>query len=88
MEKYIFLILGTILGIAISLYIHAVREERYVQRIKNDQESYSTKMLDNALEKAVQEMQLKMSSLGRKLTEEEKNEIIFGHLEQTKNINQ
>ena len=88
MEKYFFMLLGIILGIAISLYIHAVKEEKYAQRIKNDQESYSTKRLDNALEKAVQEMQLKMSSLGRKLTEEEKNEIIFGHLKENENVNQ
>lgn len=88
MEKYFFMILGIVFGIAISLYVHAVREERYAQRIKNDQESYSTKRLDNALEKAVQEMQLKMSSLGRKLTEEEKNEIIFGHLKESENVNQ
>lgn len=88
MEKYFFMFLGIIFGIAISLYINAVKEERYAKRIKDDQESYSTKRLDNALEKAVQEMQLKMSSLGRKLTEEEKNEIIFGYLKEKENVNQ
>lgn len=85
MEKYIYLIVGTILGIAISLYVYGVKREHYAKRLKNDQENYSTKKLDDALEKAVHDMQLKMKLLNRKLTEEEKNNIIFGRIEEEKN---
>lgn len=83
MEKYMFMGLGVILGIAISLYVYGVKRERYAKRLKNDQEYFSTQMLDEALEKSVQEMQSKMKELGRKLTEEEKNNIIFGYLNET-----
>lgn len=86
MEKYMFMGLGVILGIAISLYIYGVKRDRYAKRIKNDQEYFSTQILDEALEKAVQEMQLKMKELGRKLTEEEKNKIIFGYLDEMQRI--
>ena len=86
MEKYMFMGLGVILGIAISLYVYGVKREQYAKRLKNDQEYFSTQMLDEALEKSVQEMQLKMKELGRKLTEEEKNKIIFGHLDMINKI--
>lgn len=85
MEKYVYLIVGTIFGIAISLYVYGVKREHYAKRLKNDQENYSTKKLDDALEKAVHDMQLKMKLLNRKLTEEEKNNIIFGRIEEEKN---
>lgn len=88
MEKYFFMLLGVILGIAISLYIYGIKQEHYTKRIKNDQENFSTSKLDNALEKAVKDMQTKMKYLGRKLTEEEKNEIIFGHLKENEDIKQ
>ena len=85
MEKYIFMLVGIVLGIAISLYIYGEKKERYAKRVKNDQEYYSTKKLDQALEKAVTEMQLKMKELNRKLTEDEKNDIIFGYLNRAQN---
>lgn len=88
MEKYMFMGLGVILGIAIALYFYGVKKDQYAKRIKNDQEYFSTKRLDEALEKAVQAMQSKMKYLGRKLTEEEKNEIIFEYLNKSENINQ
>ena len=88
MEKYIFMGLGVILGIAITLYIYAVKKEIYAKRIKNDQDNFSTQRLDKALEKAVQEMQSEMRYLGRKLTEDEKNKIIFGYLKESENIKQ
>ena len=56
-----------------------------VKRLKSDQENYSTQKLDSALEKAVHDMQLKMRLLNRKLTEDEKNEIIFGRINEEKN---
>lgn len=86
MEKYIFLLLGVILGVAISLYVYAIKKERMFKRIKSDQANYSTKELDIALEKAIQQMQRKMTMVGRALTEEEKNEIIFGCIKEKSNI--
>lgn len=77
MEKYVFLIVGVVFGVAVSLYIYAIKKERDFKRIKNDQEFYSTQKLNDALEKAVNEMQKKMRQLNRKLTEDEKNSIIF-----------
>lgn len=88
MEKYIFMVLGVVLGVAISLYIYGEKKERYAKRIKNDREYFSTKKLDEALDKAVKRMQLEMKALGRKLTEEEKNEIIFSFLKQSNETNQ
>lgn len=88
MEKYLFMFLGVILGVAISLYIYGEKRERYARRIKSDREYFSTKRLDDALDKAVKRMQLEMKALGRKLTEEEKNEIIFGFLREGNESNQ
>ena len=88
MEKYLFMILGVILGVAISLYVYGEKRERYARRIKSDREFFSTKRLDEALDKAVKRMQLEMKALGRKLTEEEKNEIIFGFLRESSESNQ
>ena len=87
MEKYLFMLLGVILGIGISLYIYGERREREVRRIKNDREFFSTKRLDDALDKAVKKMQLEMKTQGRKLTEEEKNKIIFGFLQEKNETN-
>lgn len=80
MEKYIFMGVGVLFGIAISLYIYAIKKEREANQIKNDQEFYSTQKLNDALESAVKEMQIKMRQLNRKLTEDEKNDIIFDYL--------
>lgn len=88
MEKYIFMLLGMVLGVAISLYIYGEKRERYAKRIKSDREFFSTKRLDDALDKAVKRMQLEMKAQGRKLTEEEKNEIIFGFLRESNETNQ
>ena len=88
MEKYLFMFLGVILGVAISLYVYGEKRERYARRIKSDREYFSTKRLDEALDKAVKRMQLEMKALGRKLTEEEKNEIIFGFLRESNESNQ
>jgi len=81
-EKYLFMLLGIVLGIGISLYIYGEKKERNLRRIKNDREYFSTKKLDDALDKAVKRMQLEMKSRGRKLTEDEKNEIIFSFLKE------
>lgn len=88
MEKYMFMLVGVILGVAISMYVYGEKKERYAKRIKSDREYFSTKRLDDALDKAVKKMQLEMRALGRKLTEEEKNEIIFGFLRESNESNQ
>lgn len=80
MEKYLFMAVGIVFGIAVSLYLYAIKREYDIKRIKNDQEYYSTQKLDAALQGAVEEMQTKMKQLNRKLTEDEKNDIIFEHL--------
>lgn len=87
MEKYIFLVLGMVLGVAISLYVYSIKKERVFKRIKKDQDNFSTAKLDSALEKAVQQMQRQMNVVGRKLTEDEKNEIIFECLNKIQNNN-
>ena len=87
MEKYIFLVLGMVLGVAISLYVYAIKKECVFKRIQKDQDNFSTAKLDSALEKAVQQMQRQMNVVGRKLTEDEKNEIIFECLNKIQNNN-
>ena len=42
MEKYIFMVLGIILGIAIALYVYGVKKEHYAKKVKNDQDYFST----------------------------------------------
>lgn len=85
MGKYMYMFLGVILGIAVSLYFYSIKRERYEKRIRKDQKLFSTERLDNALEKAVNEMQEKMKNIGRALTEEEKNEVIFKFLNEKEN---
>lgn len=87
MEKYIFMILGIILGIAISLFYYGDRKEKTIKKLNEEQKLFSTKKLDIALEKAVDEMQEKMKIWNRALTEEEKNRIIFSYLNKEDTIN-
>lgn len=77
MSIYHYFILGIILGIAISLYIFASREEKIQKEIIINQKLFSTKKLNQALERAVNLMQLQIKSLNRELTEEEKDNIIY-----------
>lgn len=77
MSTHHYFILGMILGIAISLYIFGSREEKIQKEIKINQRLFSTKKLNNALEKAVNLMQSQIKSLNRELTEEEKDNIIY-----------
>ena len=77
MEKFIYLILGVILGIAIEMYYMAKREEKIEKTIKSNQKIYSTEKLDNTMECVVEKIDLKISEVKRELTEDEKNEIII-----------
>ena len=77
MEKYIYLILGVILGIAIEMYYMAKREEKIEKTIKNNQKLYSTEKLDITMENVVKKIDIKIREVKRELTEDEKNEIII-----------
>ena len=77
MGAHHYFVLGIILGIGICLYIFASREEKIQKEIIINQRLFSTKKLNNALEKAVNLMQLQIKSLNRELTEEEKDNIIY-----------
>lgn len=81
-EKYMFLILGTILGCAIMLYIWMSREEKIERVIKNNQKVFSTPKLDKTMETIVEKIKSSISHLKRELTEDEKNEIIEQCLKQ------
>ena len=71
-EKYIFLILGVILGAAIMLYFFCNREEK-IERTK----VFSTKKLDLTMQNVVERIDYKIKEVKRELTEDEKNEIII-----------
>ena len=89
MGIYQYFILGAVLGFAISQYIFASREEKIQKKIIINQRLFSTKKLDKSLEKAVNLMQLQISSLNRELTEEEKDKIIYKcYIENNNNIEQ
>jgi len=75
-EKYIYLILGLILGLTIAMYLYISREEKIENKIRNNQKIYSTKKLDITMEKVVSKINIKIKEAKRELTEEEKNEII------------
>ena len=77
MGTYQYFLLGIILGVAISLYVFANREEKIEKEIKLNQRLFSSKKLDKSLEKAVGLMKLQIKSLNRELTEEEKDNIIY-----------
>ena len=72
-----YFILGAIFGIAVSLYVFASREEKIEKEIFINRRLFSSKHLDNSLEKAVNLMKSQIKSLNRELTEEEKDNIIY-----------
>ncbi|MCI8309366.1 MAG: hypothetical protein HFJ45_04015 [Clostridia bacterium] len=72
-----YFILGAVLGVAISLYIFASREEKIEKEIFINKRLFSSKNLDKSLEKAVNLMKMQIKSLNRELTEEEKDNIIY-----------
>ncbi len=76
MEKYYWLILGTILGLSIAVYFFVSREEQREETIEVTRKVFSTKQLDNTMKLVVDRIKLKITKVERELTEEEKNEII------------
>lgn len=77
MEIYAYFVLGIVLGLAIGMYYIADREEKIQKEIEIQQRIFSTKKLDQALEKAVDIMKSRIRNLDRELTEEEKDKIIY-----------
>lgn len=75
-DKYIYLILGVILGAAIVIYWWANREEKIEYEIKMNRKIFSTPKLETTMENIVDKIKLKISEVKRELTENEKNEII------------
>lgn len=75
-DKYVYLILGVILGAAIVIYWWASREERIESEIKMNRKVFSTPKLETTMETIVNKIKSKISEVKRELTEDEKNEII------------
>ena len=75
-DKYIYLILGVILGLGIAIYYFISREEKIEKKIIINQKVYSTKKLDETMERVVDKINRAIKEMKRELTEEEKNEII------------
>ena len=75
-DKYVYLILGVILGAAIVIYWWANREEQIESEIKMNRKVFSTPKLETTMETIVNKIKSKISEVKRELTEDEKNEII------------
>ena len=75
-DKYVYLILGVILGAAIVIYWWTNREEKIENEIKKNQKVFSTSRLDTTMETIVNKIKLKINEVKRDRTEDEKNEII------------
>ena len=76
MDKYIYLVLGVIFGLAVAIYYMARREEKIEKTIKVNQKVFSTEKLDKTMETVVERIENKINDVKRELTEDEKNEII------------
>lgn len=76
MDKYIYLFLGVIFGLAVAIYYMEKREEKIERTIKENQKVFSTEKLDKTMETVVERIENKINVVKRELTEDEKNEII------------
>lgn len=77
MEKYIYFIVGIVLGGLIVLYYYLDREERITRTIISNQKVYSTKKLNAAMQTVVDRIRIKKNEVKRDLTEEEKDDIVI-----------
>lgn len=75
-EKYIYLVLGILLGLGLAIYYFISREEIIEKKIIINQKVYSTKKLDETMERVVAKINRAIKETKRELTEEEKNKII------------
>ena len=87
LDKYAYLVLGVILGAAIVVYWWISREQRIEREIQANQEVFSTSKLDTTMQEIVDKIKVQMSFLKRKLTEDEKNEIIENCIKQSFDTN-
>lgn len=87
LDKYTYLVLGVILGAAIVVYWWISREQRIEKEILANQEVFSTSKLDTTMQEIVEKIKMQMRFLKRKLTEEEKNEIIENCIKQSFDTN-
>lgn len=76
-DKFVYLILGVILGAAIMIYFFCSREERIEKAIIRNQKVFSTEKLDLTMKTVVERIERSIKERRRELTEEEKNEIII-----------
>jgi len=76
-EKYIYLILGVILGLSIAMYLYISREEKIEKSINNNKKIYSTEKLDVTMKRVVEKINIRIKEDKRELTEYEKNDIII-----------
>jgi len=76
-EKYIYLILGVILGLSIAMYLYISREEKIEKSINNNKKIYSTEKLDVTMKRVVEKINIRIKEDKRELTEDEKNDIII-----------
>ena len=70
MDKYIYLILGVILGLSIAIYIYASKKEKVEKQIALNSKILSTKKLQIALEKAFNRITIYIQTNKKELTEE------------------
>ena len=77
MNEYTYFIIGILLGLGISLYFFARREEKIEKQIVTDQKVYSTTKLDATMEAVVEKINKEKDRFERELTEAEKDEIIM-----------
>ena len=75
-DKYIYLVLGILLGLGLAIYYFMSREEKIEKKIIINQKVYSTEKLDATMKKVVDKINIGIKEMKRELTEEEKNEII------------
>ena len=87
LDKYAYLVLGVILGAAIVVYWWISREQRIEREIQANQEVFSTSKLDTTMQEIVDKIKVQMRFLKRKLTEDEKNEIIENCIKQSFDTN-
>lgn len=76
-DKYIYLVLGILLGLGIAVYYFMSREEIIEKKIIINQKVYSTEKLNITMKKVVDRININIKEMKRELTEEEKNEIII-----------
>jgi len=84
MENYAYLAIGIVMGIAISVYVVSSMNEKARKEIETNRRIFSSKLVESALDRAVDQIEMLISQNKRELSEDEKNEIIFDCLSKEK----